>query len=213
MNLMDALVTADHVSHGRDAMDIGEEIDTIDPGSRARNNVNRGNNNHTGDILFDQLLIPLRMKERYVAGSAKVFDEPVALEGTAATQASDHLPVFADFVLGDEALEPEQQVRIASLLPNPSGEDAGHEQITIANETSGSLDLTGWMLRDRGQNVFALAGSIASSSKRTITLSPGTMPLNNSGDEVFLIDAGGMIRHKVTYSATQVQVGIVLVIP
>ncbi len=214
VNLMEALVAADHVSHGREAMDIGEDaINTIDPGSRERNNVNRGNNTHTGDILFDQLLIPVRMKDRYVAGSAKIFDQPVALEGTDTTHASDHLAVFADFVLGDEPPEPAQGVRIASLLPNPAGEDAGHEEITIANGTTTALDLTGWTLRDRGQNVFALGGDLAAGSARTVTLSPNTMPLNNSGDEVFLVDQNGMIRHKVTYAAGQVQSGVVLVIP
>jgi hypothetical protein len=214
VNLMETLVAADRVSHGRDQMDIGEdEIDTIDPGSRERNNVNRGNNTHTGDILFDQLLIPVRLKERYVAGSVKIFDEPVALAGTAATQASDHLPVYADFVLGDEPMPPQLGVRIVSLLPNPTGEDAGREQITIANGTGSALDLTGWTLRDRGQNIFSLGGSIAAGTERTVVLSPNTMPLNNGGDEVFLIDAGGMIRHKVTYQAGQVQLGVVVVIP
>jgi lamin tail-like protein len=208
------LVAADHVSHGRGALDIGEDgIDTIDPGSRLRNNVNRGNNTNTGDILFDQLLIPMRMKDRYVAGSAKIFDEPVALEGTTATQASDHLPVFADFALGDVPAEPGEGVRIASLLPNPTGQDAGHEQITIANGTTSALSLTGWTLRDRGQNSFALSGTIAPGSSVTVTLSPNTMPLNNDGDEVFLIDNAGMIRHKVEYDAGQVQAGVVIVIP
>jgi endonuclease/exonuclease/phosphatase family metal-dependent hydrolase len=214
MNLMEQLVAADHVSHGRNALDIGEDnINTIDPGSRLRNNVNRGNNTHTGDILFDQLLIPMRMKDRYVAGSAAIFDDPVALEGGNATQASDHLAVFADFSLGDVPSEPGDGVRIASLLPNPIGEDAGREQITIANGTNGALSLAGWTLRDRGQNVFTLSGTIAASSSLTVTLSPNTMPLNNSGDEVFLIDKSGMNRHKISYEAGQVQSGVVIVIP
>ncbi len=46
-----------------------------------------------------------------------------------------------------------------------------------------------------------------------ITLSANTMPLYNSGYDVFLIDAAEMIRHTITCSATQAQVGIVLVIP
>ena len=72
---------------------------------------------------------------------------------------------------------------------------------------------TGWTLRDRGQNVFSLSGTIAPGSSLTVTLSPNTMPLNNSGDEVFLIDHTGMIRHKVTYEGGQVQAGVVIVIP
>ena len=88
MNLMDVLVAAGHVSHGRDAMDIvGDHINTIDPQSRERNNVNRGTDVNTGDILFDQLLIPMRLKEWYVAASARVFDRPVAIEGSGNTRA------------------------------------------------------------------------------------------------------------------------------
>ena len=37
-----------------------------------------------------------------------------------------------------------------------------------------------------------------------------TMPLNNSGDEVFLIDPQGNIKHKVRYEASQVQPGAVI---
>jgi endonuclease/exonuclease/phosphatase family metal-dependent hydrolase len=120
INLMDVLVAADHVSHGRDALDISDDrINTVDQGSRVRNDINRGNNTHTGDILFDQLLIPMRMKDRYVAGSAKVFDRPVALEGPANTQASDHLPVFADFVLGIESTKPAARVQTGVAINFP----------------------------------------------------------------------------------------------
>ena len=50
MNLMDALVATDHVSWGRDAFDIvGHHINTIDAGSRQRNNIKRGNDVNTGD--------------------------------------------------------------------------------------------------------------------------------------------------------------------
>jgi endonuclease/exonuclease/phosphatase family metal-dependent hydrolase len=211
VNLMEPLVAGDHVSWGREAMDIGEEINTVDPGSRERNNVNRGNDTHTGDILFDQLLIPLRMKGRYVAGSARIFDQPVALEGTATTQASDHLPVFADFVFDEEEPGESGGPRIVSLLPNPDGEDAGREEITIANTGSAVLDLTGWMLRDRAQNVFALSGTIAAGDRMTVILSPNSMPLNNGGDEIVVVDAAGTIRHRVVYSGSQVQPGVVLV--
>jgi hypothetical protein len=180
MNLMDALVAAGHVSHGRDALDImGDHINTIDPQSRERNNVNRGNNVNTGDILFDQLVIPMRMKDRYVAGSARVFDRAVAIEGDANTRASDHLPVFADFVLGGGGIEPPSGVRIASMVPDPVGEDKGHEQVTIANGTSGALNLTGWLLRDRGQNEFKLTGTVPVSNSLIITMIAATMPLNN----------------------------------
>lgn len=151
------------------------------------------------------------MKGRYVAGSARIFDQPVALEGTATTQASDHLPVFADFVFDEEEPGESGGPRIVSLLPNPDGEDAGREEITIANTGSAVLDLTGWMLRDRAQNVFALSGTIAAGDRMTVILSPNSMPLNNGGDEIVVVDAAGTIRHRVVYSGSQVQPGVVLV--
>ena len=109
--------------------------------------------------------------------------------------------------------DPDDGVRIASLLPDPVGVDAGHERITIANGTGAGLTLSGWTLRDRGQNVFSLSGSIPAGSSITVTLAPNSMPLNNSGDEVFLIDESATIRHKVTYEAGQVHAGVVIVIP
>jgi Lamin Tail Domain/Endonuclease/Exonuclease/phosphatase family len=209
MNLMDALVAAGHVSHGRDALDIVEDhINNIDPQSRERNNINRGNNVNTGDILFDQLLIPMRMKDRYVAASAKVFDRAVTIEGEANTRASDHLPVFADFVLGGGGIEAPSGVRIASVLPDPVGEDKGNEQVTTANGTSAALNLAGWILRDRSQNEFKLTGTVTASGTLAITMTAATMPLNNSGDEVLLVDPQGNIRHKVCYEGSQVQPGV-----
>ena len=40
-------------------------------------------------------------------------------------------------------------VRIASLLANPEGEDQGKESITLTNQATTTIDLSGWKLRDR----------------------------------------------------------------
>jgi hypothetical protein len=62
-NLTEPLMAAGHVSHGKSAMEIvGDEINTLDPMSLQRNNVARGTNQHTGMILFDQILIPVRAR-------------------------------------------------------------------------------------------------------------------------------------------------------
>jgi hypothetical protein len=51
----------------------------LDPGSRARNNDHRGEDIDTGGILFDQVLIPVRMLPRYVGDSAQIFENAVEL--------------------------------------------------------------------------------------------------------------------------------------
>jgi hypothetical protein len=67
-----------------------------------RNNRWRGTDKNTGDILFDQVLIPSWMTSAYVQGSCKVFDKAAAVKGNDTTRASDHVPVYADFVFTEE---------------------------------------------------------------------------------------------------------------
>jgi hypothetical protein len=101
----------------------------VTTGSRSRNNDNRGNNTNIGDILFDQILFPAILMPLYVDNSFQIFDAGVAIEGTGGQngdQASDHLPVYADFVSGRPGgthggETPTLGVRIASALPNPEG--------------------------------------------------------------------------------------------
>jgi hypothetical protein len=145
-NLTEPLMAASHVSQGKSAMDIvGDQIDTLDPMRRQRNNVARGTNQHTGMILLDQIPIPVRMRERQGDGSTKVFNHASVLRGSEQTRASDHLPMSADFIFGgvEPPPPPVAVVRILSLLPNPNGPDEGREQVTIDNGTAEEVDLAG----------------------------------------------------------------------
>jgi hypothetical protein len=163
VNLTEPLMAIGHVSHGKGPGDsVSEQVNTLDPASRRRNNLARGTNQHTGMILFDQILIPVRMRERYVDGSTKVFNHASALRGSEPTRASDYLPVFADFVFGgtEPPPPPVAAVRIRALLPNPDGPDDGREQVTIGNGTADEVNLVSSMLRDRAGNRFTLSGVI-----------------------------------------------------
>lgn len=213
INLMEPLVAADHVSHGRTSGDLsGDRVNTVDPTSRQRNNTARGTDQNTGDILFDQLLIPGWMSDRYVAGSAKVFDHEVGVRGNNTSRASDHLPIYADFEFGsDDPGVPVTQIRIVSLLPNPTGEDARHEEVTIGNTTASPLNLSGWKLRDASSNQFSLSGTVQAGGKITITMTSNSMPLTNSGDEISLIDPQGNLRHQVSYTSSQAKPGQIIV--
>ena len=101
-------------------------------------------------------------------------------------------------------------VRILSVLPNPDGPDEGREQVTIGNGTAEAVDLTGWMLRDRAGNRFALTDSVPAQQQLTITMREFSMPLNNSGDDVSLLDPQGQVRHHVSYTAAQAASGTVV---
>ncbi len=97
-NLTEALAAEGQVSWGRDEQDVqAERLETRDSESRQRNAALRSTNEHTGDILFDQLLVSQVLLPAYVTGSVRVFDNPVAVEGGWDHCPSDHLPVYADF--------------------------------------------------------------------------------------------------------------------
>ena len=105
------------------------------------------------------------------------------------------------------------EVRIVALLPNPAGTDAGNEQVTIRNDSASDVNLTGWVLRDRAGNEFALGGTVQTATPLVITMGVFSMPLNNSGDEVSLIDDQGIVRHQVEYQGSQVTAGGVISFP
>lgn len=54
---------------------------------------------------------------------------------------------------------------------------------------------------------FQLAGKVAAGRAKTVTMAPPTMPLNNDGDEVPLIDPAGVVRCRVEYTGQQVRIG------
>jgi hypothetical protein len=92
-----------------------------------------------------------------------------------------------------------QGVRIAALLPNTDGEDAGREDVTLANFMGATVTLNGFSLRDNAGNTFSLSGSIPNNGKLTIVMTQNTMPLDNGGAEVSLRDAQGTAQHTVTH--------------
>jgi hypothetical protein len=98
-------------------------------------------------------------------------------------------------------------VRIVALLPDPVGTDTDNETVTLRNDGTDSVDLTGWMLRDTAGNELELSGALAANDTRTITIPGRQLPLNQSGDEVWLLDAAGQVRDYVAYTAAVVEEG------
>lgn len=212
LNLTEPLCAQGHVSYGLKSNDIeGDRVITIDPASRDRNNATRGtDDDNAGAILFDQLLIPAWMRSMYVADSARVFDGPAAVRGNDQNRASDHVPVYADFVLvAPEDVTPAAPVgtlRISALMPNPDGADDGQEQVTLKNSSSQTIDLAGWAVKDKAGNTFNLAGVIQPGANMTIIMARPAF-LNNTGDDVWLLDPSGNTVSPVRYTGVQVQSG------
>jgi exonuclease III len=221
INLMEPLGAKNCVTHGVLPTPLTDDgrLNIVKPNSRNRNNEMRGQDGHSGAILFDQILIPMHMAGSHVDNSTTIFDGPVAREGEnpAEGAASDHLPVYADFVLGpdEETDEPvpspeAASVVIVSLLPDPVGEDHGNEWVELRNDTGESVNLDGWHLRDRAGNILPLSGEIAPGEEKTIADEEAVMPLNNSGDEVQIVRGDGVVVHRFDYNANEVAPGGVI---
>jgi endonuclease/exonuclease/phosphatase (EEP) superfamily protein YafD len=215
INLMEPLAAAGHVSHGRtSAHVVGERINTIDPGSRRRNFTHRNEDLNTGAILFDQILINAALRPRHIGCSTRVFDDEIAVRGDLQNVASDHLPVFADFVFGAEAPSsceaPADDLAIVALLPNPVGVDAGREEVTLENRSAAPIDLAGWRLQDRAGDIYLLSGLIPAGGQLKLVMRSNTMPLGNNGDEVTLISPQGNAKPAVRYAASQASEGAII---
>jgi len=212
INLCEPLLKENRVSHGRRETDIvGGKINTVDPNSRKRNFDAHGTDINTGDILFENMLIPVHMKGNSTS-PARVFDDPSGVLG-GAKRASDHLPVYADFAFNADApskTPTTNGVKIAAMLPNPDGPDDGNEWIELRNHGKMAVDLTNWRMRDRGGNVFNLSGSLNGGELKRFPLPRGVMPLNNSGEDVSLMDGVGQILHRVSYAASQAKSGAIV---
>lgn len=121
--------------------------------------------------------------------------------------------------------------RIASVLPNPEGVDAGNECITIravlrpeaaanilVRDTDGtlkatapSISLDGWRVKDAVGRSLRLSGSVSVDEPHLFKIPPrGGLTLNNGGDKLVLIDAEGRIVHSVSYTALDARPGNVV---
>jgi hypothetical protein len=93
-------------------------------------------------------------------------------------------------------------VVIASLLPNPAGDDEARETVTLANRGSSAVALVGWTLQDRSGATWNLAGTLSPGQSRTFRRNGQAMSLNNAGDEIVLLDATRAERDRFEYPAT-----------
>ncbi len=135
----------------------------------------------------------------YVSGSMSLYDDKPQMVIHSASQ-------FADNLLPTSQAS---GIKIAALLPNPEGRDAGHETATLINQSNQTIDLTGWLLKDLAGNQQSLSGELSAGQQQELILQ-GNLRLNNTGDEVSLVDQQGQIRHQVSYTAQDVVSGRVI---
>lgn len=212
INLTEDLLLDEHVTWGKKSNDIDgvtDRIDTTTPGSRAFNFEHRDSDElNIWDALLDQVLISHTLLDNYHHGSVAVFDLGDASRGNNRSRASDHLPVYADFLFGvtDEAAT--IALAIHACLPNPDGDDAGRETVTLRNISSDPIDLAGHTLTDRVGHVLELSGTIGAGATRVFTIPAGELPLNNTGEDIALADGAGTVLHEVSYTKSQVSPGV-----
>ena len=134
----------------------------------------------------------------YVTGSLSPYFRNA--ESTTKSHGSDHLAVFAATGALEDTSIPATDpidglVSISNAMPNPSGLDKGAERIVLSNNGTTSLSISGWSLRDQAGNLHQFeSGTVLEPGNNEFVLEAHTMPLNNSGDAILLIDHSGVQR-------------------
>ncbi|MEI9850102.1 MAG: CehA/McbA family metallohydrolase [Sphingomonas sp.] len=113
-------------------------------------------------------------------------------------------PVWLEFQAPSPVIPPAAlpAVRIASLIPNPAGDDVTNEEITLRNVGSQPVALQGWQVRDLSGRTWSLdaAGTLPPGQEITIRREGQEMALNNDGDTVELLDASGAVVQSFAYA-------------
>lgn len=95
-------------------------------------------------------------------------------------------------------------VIINEFLPNPAGDDSAGEFIELYNPSDNEADLSGWQLDDApaGSGAYTLsAGTIVGAHAYVVLMRQQTgIALNNTGDEVRLLDPNGAVHAHARYS-------------
>ena len=128
------------------------------------------------------------------------FMPELPADRAAQIESVQHTTLWGD--VGPTPHPPESQVLIGSLLPNPAGNESLNEAVTIRNDGTTAVSLDGWRVRDAANRTWVLFGTIQAGDERTFLRDGQAMALNNSGDTVELLDAGGNIVDIVSYGPT-----------
>ena len=93
-------------------------------------------------------------------------------------------------------------IRIMRALPNPEGEDAGNEWVTLENTSNEIISLAGWSLADKLDRRFPLNGPIEPGKSRKFTVTrdtPNSMQMGNKGGLIAVYNAEDAVVARVGY--------------
>lgn len=160
----------------------------------------------------------------YRRGPQLILSGPEAVTDSVESRIEITGPIAAPAVENgdDEVMTPvpDEEVRVATTksvdlvivaaLPDPVGTDRGKETVTLRNRGGEDASLDGWKLRDRVGQTETISGNVAGGSDIVIKLSGAKLMLNNTGDDILLINPAGSVVHRVSYSAADVTAGQVV---
>lgn len=140
-----------------------------------------------------------RRNYAYISGELSLYGTTPQMVVKTIEQITDSLP-------GKEVSGPSKVV-IRSLLADPEHKDAGKETITLENLSTRDVNLSGWILQDRSGNRIPLSGKIEARKRRTISIPPYTLTLNNTGDDIYLFNSTGILMSHVSYTHKDIATG------
>jgi hypothetical protein len=136
----------------------------------------------SSDNTYDRIIINDAVENNFVQAGVMDDVEP---------EQSDHYLVYGEFDPDESSKEPPEEptgehILINEFEQNPEGTDSGNEWVELFNPTDGSIDLTGWSLRNNDGDIHSLSGSIDPNGYEVITFSGGW--LDNSDERVILLN-------------------------
>jgi uncharacterized protein YukJ len=110
-----------------------------------------------------------------------------------------HTPVNRDHIPPFDV--PDGLVRIIAALVNDV-HTPERETVTLLNTADVSIDLNGWVIKDKQKNGMMLSGKLPAGATMTIEMK-APVALSNKGGLITLLDANGVKVHGVTYTREQ----------
>lgn len=123
----------------------------------------------------------------------------IIVQDDTSTTTSSTVPIEKSTVA---TVDPNTNIRITALLPNPSGDETMDEYITLTNLGISRVDLTGWLLGDATKSKYILPDiSVDAQASVRILRSDSGIALNNTGTEVVtLYTPDDSVHDTITYT-------------